>query len=198
MIAGVSHFPNDLDAAYSRIHAGVAWPGLRAGWVVIAGEHRTQFVGDGPRLDVLDEARDERLWHVVERAAALWFYYRPEVVAGDRRHVAALQFVHQRQQDRAYRDFEVAASPVAALDASCAYALPLLARLLESGRLVLPEASGLRGEVLVPSRREDPAKLLLADYPAVAALAYAVLGLELTRPDPREAETDPSLRRLYG
>jgi hypothetical protein len=183
MIPGTPHFPADLDVQYSRIHLGMAWPAVRPGYAVVVGEDRVGFVGGRPRLTVLDEASDPRLWHIVERAAALWFYYRPERVWTDTGHVAALQFC----AERAVSGFGVEHSLLCAMEGPCAYAFPVLQRLLATERLVIPPASALQGELLVAPVQIDPAKLLLSDYPALAALAFAVLGLEQTREDRRTA-----------
>ena len=83
MIPGTSHFPGERDSEYSRMAMGIAWPARRAGFVVVVGEHKLACVGGKPRLDVLDEASDERLWHVVEKAAALRAYYNPEIALAD-------------------------------------------------------------------------------------------------------------------
>lgn len=181
MIPGQRHFPNAYDAEYLRIFAGAAWPALRAGWVVVVGEHRREQVGGLPRLDVLDEATDERLWHVVSQLAALREYYHPEHVLADGGHVAAMQFAAQYRA----KGLVVEHALLCEMKGPLAYALPVLKRLLDTQRLIVPPGSGLAGELLVPPSHEDPGSLLLSDYPGVAALAFAVLSLEETRRDPR-------------
>jgi hypothetical protein len=187
MIPNTSRFSPDQDVVYSRIFEGVAWPALRPGFVVVVGEHRIESVAGGPKLVVLDEAMDERLWHVVERATALWFYYRPERVCGDARHVAAMQFADERARGQAdAAEFRIDHSLLCAMDGPLGYALPLLSQLIDGGRLIIAAGSRLHGELLTVPRNADPAKLLLADYPAVAALAFAVLGLERSRQDGKQ------------
>lgn len=179
MIPGLQHFPREEDARFSRIFAGVAWPAVRPGFVVVVGEHREEYILGRPKVLVLDEAEDGRLWHVVEKAAALREYYHPERVYGDAGHVAAMQFV----AEWAGRGLAVAHSLLCAMDAPMSYALPVLKRALDVGRLELPKGCRLAGELLTAPAHEDLAKLHLSDYPALAALAFAVLGLEGTRED---------------
>ncbi len=177
MIPGLPHFPIDEDARYARLGVGVAWPAVRPGFVVVLGEHSRDYVADRPKLIVLDEASDDRLWHVVERAAALRFYYRPERLWADTGHVAAMQFV----QEYAGQGLHVEHSLLCAMDGPLSYALPVLKRLLDVERLIVPKGSLLQGELLLAPAHEDLATLRLSDYPALAALAFAVLGLESTR-----------------
>ena len=199
MIPNTAHYPAELDAEYSRIHVGVAWPAARPGWSVVVGEHRRVQVAGQPRLDVLDEASDPRLWHVVRQAGGFWSYYRPEEIWADFGHRAALQFVHELTAEQLVRAadwrFPWSETFLVSLPHPCAYLLPVLDRLLTGGRLILPDASDLQGERLVPPAHADPATLLLSDYPALAALGCAVLGLEQSRPAASAAATALKLRQ---
>lgn len=177
MIEGTTRFPWKLDARYSRIFIGAAWPAVRPGYLVVVGEDRMDRVLGLPVLHVLDEAADERLWHVVERLAAMREYYRAERVLVDGHHVAAMQFAEEYRE----RGLRCEHSLLCAMEGPCGYAMPVLARLIEVRRLVVPAGSRLAGELLTAPRREDPATLRLSDYPALAALAFAVLGLEASR-----------------
>ena len=195
MQPGTKRFPPEFDVLYSRIFAGVAWPALRAGFVVVVGEHRTEYSAGLPKLVVLDEASDERLWHVVEKAAALQFYYKPERVLADTHHVAAMQFV----SEFAKKGLQVEGSLLCAMEGPCNYAFPVLNRLKQQGRLDVPTTLKLAGEMMTPPPHEDLRKLLLSDYPGIAALAFAVIELERTREDSRQkrpTEVEPPGRIL--
>jgi hypothetical protein len=187
--AGQTHFPAEQDALYTRIFAGVAWPALRPGFIVVVGEHRSERVGGLPLLVLLDEARDERLWHVVEKAASMRFYYKPERFYADCEHVAAMQFAADFRASGLFLEHSL----LCAMDGPFGYAFPVLARMIAVGRLVIPQTGLMAGELLTAPVHEELAKLRLADYPAIAALAFAVLGLERTRDDgtgPRQSEAD--------
>ncbi len=196
MIPGLPHFPIDEDAKYSRIFGGVAWPAVRPGFIVIVGEHKQEHVAGLPQLVVLDEAVEARLWHVVEKAAALRMYYHPESIYTDTGHVAALQFIAERQGQGLW----VEHSLLCAMEGPLGYALPVLKRLLDLGRLGVPKTSLLQGELMTAPVHEDLAKLRLSDYPALAALAFAVLGLESTRRDATDRRPDEVERpgRILG
>lgn len=188
MIPGTLHYPPELDANHSRIFMGLAWPAKRRGFAVVVGEHRTDCSAGKPKLILLDEASETRLWHVVEQAAALQAYYHPERILADTNHVAAMQLVHEF----ADRGLAVQPSPVCALQGPLVYALPLLRHLADQGRLVIPPGSALQAELMTAPVHEDLSKLILADYPGIAALAFAVLELERSRDSgqvrPTEAE----------
>lgn len=190
MIPGLPHFPTELDVTYSRIFLGAAWPGVRCGWCVVVGEHRMEQFFGLPRLDVLDEASCDRLWDLVGRLAALREYYHPERVLADGRDLAAWRFVEEVGKGA----WRVEHSLLCEHDSPMAYAMPILQRVYDPGpkanRLAIPAGSRLVGELLTVPRTEDPAKLTLADYPGVAALSHAVLGLELTRPDAKSPPTE--------
>lgn len=180
MIAGHAHFPREEDVKFSRIFIGAAWPAVRPGFVAVVGEHASECILGRPKLVVLDEASDDRLWHVVERLAALREYYHPEKVLADAGHVAAMQFAADFRE----KGLTVEHSMLCAMDGPFGYALPVLQRAMSDARLIVPRTSLLTGELLTPPRHEDLAKLHLSDYPAIAALAFAALGLELSRVDP--------------
>jgi hypothetical protein len=186
---GRLEFARTEDVKYSRIFGGVSWPAARAGFVVIVGEHRTEFVLGKPKLVVLDQASDLRLYQLVEKTAALRFFYRPERFMADCRHVAAMQFVAQFAGHGDREGLRLDHSLLCAMDQPMAYALPVLDRMIDLKRLIIPGASPLAGEILTVPAHEDPGKLVLADYPGLAALAFAVIELEQTRPD---ADTPPS------
>jgi len=193
MIEGTTRLPRELDARYSRIFIGAAWPAVRPGYLVVVGEDRMDRVLGLPVLHVLDEAADERLWHVVERLAAMREYYRPERVLVDGHHVAAMQFAEEYRE----RGLRCEHSLLCAMEGPCGYAFPVLARLIEVGRLIVPPASRLAGELLAAPRREDLATLHLSEYPAISALAFAVLGLESSRSDvPAPSRLDTGRERL--
>lgn len=180
-IGSKSHFPGPEDVKYSRIFVGAAWPALRPGWVVVVGESLLDRVGGLAKLTVLDETSDERLWHLIERAVAFWWYYRPERVLADTGHVAAMQFAAAPAYVKL--GFHLEASLLAAMAGPFGYAFPILARLRETERLEIPPGSRLAGELMAAPKYEDLATLRLSDYPAIAALAFAVLELEQSRVD---------------
>lgn len=195
MIEGLAHYPRAADAQYRRLALGVAWPAARPGFAVVVGEHLVECAAGLPRLDVLDEAAEPRLWELVVQTAALRQYYHPELVTGDGEHAAAAQFVSQF----AHRGLVLEHSLLCSLRGPCGYAFPILARLIAVGRLLVPPASRLAGELLTAPAHEDLAELKLSDYPAIAALAFAVLGLELSRADRHARPTQAELpRRVLG
>lgn len=180
----IDHFPVDQDVRYSRIFAGAMWPGVRPGWVVVVGEHAIEHLAGQPCLDVLDAADSPRLDRLISLLAAWRDYYHPERVLADARNLAAMTICH----DYARRGLRVEHAGLCDLPGPMAYIMPLLQRIYSAAgspgdRLRVPPASPLAGELLVVPAHEDPAALALGEYPAVAALAFAALALELSRPD---------------
>jgi len=178
MIDGTNHYPVDLDSAYTRIHVGVSWPAVREGFIVVVGQSRERAIRGAYVLDVLDEAVEGRLYDLVAMLALLHQYYHPERILADAEHVAAMQFAAERW-------LSIEPALLCAMPQPLAYALPLIARSLDTDRITLPAASRLRGELLTIPAHVDPATLKLDDYPGVTALAYAVLSLPAPRSQPR-------------
>jgi len=179
MIPGQRHFPAEQDNQYERIFAGVAWPAERAGFIVVVGEHRFRRAVGLPVLEVLDEASDGRLWELLEKSAVLWSFYHCEQFLADTSNAAAVQFSYELRGN----GFSLQRSLLTALDGPMGYALPVLRRLMDLGRLLIPKNSMLAGELLIPPTHADFSKLALSDYPGIAALSFAALGLESTRQD---------------
>ncbi|HPD32159.1 MAG TPA: hypothetical protein PLL20_19370 [Phycisphaerae bacterium] len=183
----IDHFPVDQDVRYSRIFAGAMWPGVRPGWVVVVGEHATEHIAGRPCLDVLDVADSPRLDRLISLLAELRDFFHPERVLADARNAAAMTICNEY----AGRGLRVEHSGLCELRGPMAYVMPLLQRIYSGpgspgDRLRVSPASALAGEMLVVPANEDPADLRLEDYPAVAALAFAALGLELSRRDAAE------------
>ena len=177
MIPGHEHFPAELDQQYTRLALAAAWPGeLRPGYAVVVGVSRYGRVGGLPVLKVLDEASDGRLWELTGKLAALRMYYNPEELWADASNVAAMQFCSERR-------LAVRSSLLVEMDGPLAYALPVLKRLRDARRLVIPAGSSLTGELMTAPAHEGLESLKLADYPAIAALAFAVLAVESGRWD---------------
>lgn len=175
--AGQPHFPADQDVLYTGIFMGVAWPAVRPGFIAVIGEHRDLRIGGEPLLILLDECQESRLWELVQKAAAFQFYYHPERVYGDRENAAAMQFASEPSR----RALVIEHSPLCVMEGPFAYAFPVLARLMETGRLVVQKASLMHAELMTAPVHEELGKLDLTDYPAIAALAFAVLGMERAR-----------------
>lgn len=178
MIDDLKHYPIAEDLKYSRIFAGAAWPAERAGFVVVVGECKGEFVLGLPVVRVLDEARELDLWQLVLRLAAFRDYYNPERIVVDGSNVAAMQFLSELP-DRGARPEH---SMLVEMAGPMGYAMPVLKRMLDVRRLTIPEGLMLQGELYTVPMHEDPASLKLADYLAVASLAFAVLLMEQSRP----------------
>ena len=183
MIPDTDNFPAEKDHDYTRIVGAVAWPAERAGFIVVVGEHRYEKIGGHPRLDVLDEGQESRLPELIETCQALRRYYNPERFFADTRHLAAMQIVSTRNETWPF-PLILTGAFLCRMDRPLAYCLPLVDDLIQMGRLVYPKAARIHGEILTAPHNEDPGKLKLADYPGIAALAFAVLELEQSRRDP--------------
>lgn len=189
MIEGTNHYPAELDSQYTRIHVGVSWPAGRSGYAVVVGQSRDRAIRGAYVLDVLDEVIEGRLYELVAMLALLHQYYHPERILADADHVAAMQFAAERR-------LTIEPALLCAMHQPMAYALPLIARSLEADRIILPQASRLRGELLTTPAHVDPATLKLDEFPGVAALAYAVLSLDSTQSQPRRQARAKTTRRI--
>ena len=174
-------FSKEEDKKYRKIHGAVAWPGKRPGFAVIVGQRKE------PPWDLvlLDEAEDTDIRVLVRACGGLDYFYRPDAWLGDPENRAASEFIREmntdnwRMQKRYSRDFKLRRSPVLDIKNTFDYTYPTLKKILAKGHLRLKE-SRLKEYMLQPQGADLPA-IDFGDYPAIEALAFAVLELERTR-----------------
>jgi len=176
-----ARFDKDQDKLYRKIYGAVAWPGKRPGFAVVIGQN----LAPPGNLVLLDELEDSDTRALVRGCGGLDYFYRPDAWLGDPGNQAAMTFIAEmnrenREARQQYgRDFTLRRSRVLDIKNTFAYLLPTLKKTLGNGRLRLKEGK-LKSYMLQPQASDLPA-IEFGDYPAIEALAFAVLELERTR-----------------
>ena len=161
------------------IYGGVAWPGKRAGFAIIV------LMDDKPHFDshdvcVLAEFESFSTRELVRQIGVLDNTYMPDRWIGDNRNDAADAFVRELQQDgdrdRKRSKLMFVYTSMLEMDYFYRYALDEIKRLTQKERklLYLKESLVLRylSEII---DEEMITELKHGDYPAIEALAYAVI-----------------------
>jgi hypothetical protein len=161
------------------IYGGVAWPGKRAGFCVIV------LMDDKPHFDshdvcVLAEFESYSTRELVRQIGVLDNTYMPDRWIGDNRNDAADAFVKELQQDgdrdRRRSKLMFVYTSMLEMEYFYRYALDEIKRLTQKERkmLYLKESAVLRylSEII---DEEMITELKYGDYPAIEALAYAVI-----------------------
>lgn len=189
----MERFSQDEDKKYRRIFGGAAWPGKRPGFAVIVGQQRE------PPFDLvlLDEVEGTDIRQVVRACGGFDFFYRPEAWYGNPENRAACQFIREMNAETRQartqhsRDFHLRRSPVLDLQNAFDYTFPTLKKLLSQEHLLLKE--GKCREYMGHPQAADLPSLEWGDWPAIEALAFAVLELARVRdarPRPRHAKNE--------
>ena len=197
----MEHFSNEQDVLYKKIYGAVAWPGKRPGFCVILGAtHELGFLGKS-KLVFLDEAEETDTRKLVRACGGFDFFYRPDAWLGDTKNAPADEFIREMNKEMkprlGQRLFSLSRSPVLDMKNAFEYVYPVLKELLikDRRRLFLKD-SKLQGYMFQP-QESDLASIEFGDYPAIEALAFAVLELERsTNRTPQQDVVDNNYDRL--
>jgi len=174
----------DLQAVYG----GLAWPGKRPGFCVVVGMSRER-ASDGHAIILLDEAEAVGARELVKRLEVLDFKYGVARWIGDYSNQAGSAFLwemndrrkaHPVQTDswpRRDPEIHLHYSPIVEMDEPYAYMLPELKRLLDPDRRQLFLKDSRIVQSLTEIKPDEMHQMRLGDYPAIEALAMAVLAL---------------------
>lgn len=191
----MEHLSQEQDALYKKIYGAVAWPGKRPGFAVIIGQKHEYRLG-GYDLVFLDELEESDTRKLVRACGGFDFYFRPEIWIGDTKNEAADKFIQEmNKENRAsgknlegHRRFRLRHSPVLDMKNAFDYVYPMLKEILEpERRRLFLKDSKLQGYMFQP-QESDLASIEFGDYPAIEALAFAVLELERPPRRPRQKQ----------
>lgn len=195
----MERFSIEEDKKYSKIYGAVAWPGKRPGFAVIIGQTKL-----GRNLVFLDEIEEADLRKLIHACGAFDFFFRPELWLGETKNAAAEKFIremnteHIREKAAGQRNFKMRRSPVLDMKNAFDYIYPSLKELLvkDQKRLFLKE-SKLQGYMFQPQESEI-ASIEFGDFPAIEALAFAVIELdrETHRKKPRQTTANNNYKRF--
>lgn len=163
------------------VYGGVSWPGKRPGFaVVVAMNSKRHF--DSYDICLLDEFESVHTRDLIRQCGVLDFKWTPEIWIGDYKNDAADHFIREmntdreKQREKQGRKFVLNPTPMLEMEPLYPYILDELQKLLDKERrqLILKSDSKILNYL---SEIEDgeAATLELGDYPAVEAIAFAVI-----------------------
>lgn len=184
--------PAELRRQVQAVFGGVAWPGRRPGFAVVAVLGREKHF-DACDIVLLDECESADTRELVRQCGVLDFKYRPDQWVGDPFNGAAERFLNELNDERTARAEAIPARPglppprqiwpsrTAVLDMKepYAYMLPQLKRLLDEDRrrLFLKDS---RVKAAMRDVGPDPAEYTryeFGEFPAIEALSLVVEAL---------------------
>lgn len=200
---GHSFSVQELKEQSKLICGGVAWPGKGLGFAVVVAKSVFQHF-DNSDVYLLDEYESGNMRKLVRQCGVLDFKYKPDVWIGDRLNDAADRFIREmndehkspknqdeeqhyaidlfgrqttyhRQGLNKRRSFNLCSTKMLDMDYPFQYIFPEIKRLLDKERrqLFLKDSKVL--DYLGTIRPEEIPEIGFGDFPAIEALAFAVL-----------------------
>lgn len=190
----------ERDIYFQRVVGGIAWPGERPGFVCVVGEE--SYFRPPYQLHLLAEAEEEDTAQLIHRCSELKAIWKIQDFYGrlDETVLRYLELSNEQARGRHERPFEILAAPFS--NGSIGYHLQLLKDRLQPSQksLHLGFESKVPGAILeLPV--DQVFKANDEQYPAVAALGYAVSALVVWPPldeDPAEAREWQLYEREYN
>lgn len=171
---------------YRKIVGAISWPGKRPGFAVVIGQtQKIRFLT--PDLIQLDEAENNDVRGLVRACNGLDCFYQSSYWLCDTKNAAGIQFIREINRERNKNSFRTRQSPLLDMQTAYQYFFPMLRELLvkERRQLFLKDEGKLKNYMFMPQEPELPT-LQFGDYPAIEALAFAVM--ELSRPIKKDDE----------
>lgn len=162
---------------YRKILGAISWPGKKPGFGIIIGQkHEISFLSHD--LIQLDEVEDNDIRTLVRACNGLDCFYQPVCWITETKNSAGDKFIREINRERNKNSFRTRRSPLLDMKEAYQYFFPMLRELLTPDRrqLFLKEEGKLKGYMFMPQEQELPT-LQFGDYPAIEALAFAVMEL---------------------
>jgi hypothetical protein len=180
----------ELSNQCKAIIGGVSWPSKRPGFaVVVAMLYEKHF--DSHDIYLLEEYEDYDIGEIVRRCAAMDERYKPAAWFGDNRNQAADRLMKEMDEELQHpinyglssRSFCVSRTVMVEIEMLYPYILPKLKRLLQPERRMLFLKESKIVNHMQAIDESEIAELRAGEYPAVEALAFAVIELKRQFPD---------------
>ena len=160
------------------IYGGVAWPGKRAGFaVVVLMDSKKHF--DGHDVCLIAEHETTSTRELVRQIAVLDDKFMPDRWIGDNRNDAADKFIKELEADvgrnRRRSKLMFVHTSMLEMEYFYRYTLDEIKRLLDKDRRMLFLKDSIIPNYLSDIERDVISDLKHGDYPAIEALAYAVI-----------------------
>jgi len=148
------------------------------------------------------ESYDTR--ELVRQCGALDARYKPAVWIGDNRNQAADRFIAElerelaTQRERPSRAFCVSPTIMLEMKELYPYVLPQLKALLDTAHRMLFLKDSKTIGYLAAVEQNEIGELAFGAYPAIEALAFAVIELRERREEPKDTDDDSTLADSYA
>jgi hypothetical protein len=157
------------------IYGGISVPGKQPGFAVVLAADKKRHSD----IYLLDEAESFDMRELIYQSGALDFKYAPSRWIGDYRNKAAAQFIEDfNNQSDHRREFSLSWTPLLDIESLYSYILPQIKELCRLKQLFIKE--GKTANYLRSIQENEISELELGSYPAIEALAFAVLELRDT------------------
>lgn len=163
------------------IYGGVSWPSKRPGFAVIVGMLYEKHFNDHD-IYLLAEYESFNTRELVRQCGAMDARYKPVMWIGDNRNSAAERFIRELDEEMQSpsapadrRSFYVCPTTMLEMNQLYAYMLPNLREQLEPGRKMLYLKDSKVIGYLADIEDGQIADLQFGDFPAIEALAFAVI-----------------------
>lgn len=182
----------ELTNQCKAIFGGVSWPSKSPGFAIVLGMlYERHF--DSHDIYLLEEYETFDTRELVRRCGAMDARYKPTAWFGDARNNAADKLIKELDSELQSpatslvlrRSFWVCPTMMVEMKPLYAYILPHLKRLLDPERRMLFLKDSKIVNYLAAIEESDIAGLPFGEYPAIEALAFAVLEMKEQYPDVR-------------
>jgi hypothetical protein len=168
----------EINKCCKSIFGGVSWPGKRPGFaVVVAMDKHRHF--DSYDICLLAEFESSSTRDLVRQCSVLDYQYEPNRWIGDWKNDAADKFIREMNSERTKQEpkFSVNLTPMLEMEHFYQFALDELRRLLKEDcrQLFLKDSKVVK--YLSEIEKSETASLELGDFPAIEAVAFAVISL---------------------
>ena len=178
---------------FRRIVGGFAWPGEKPGFVVAVGEELKQDPTTKKRhLWVVGETEDFIVENLFRRAAEFLKIYQVELFCGDTRKQAMMSLL--RRSGLSLRE-----APYVDNEDSFPFYVQTISGCLEPEKYLYFGETSKLPRLLLEVNPEDTSSLDAQNFPAIAALGYAVSYLNIHQPlPPLPPPKTPNLAKSYA
>ena len=169
----------EINKACKDIYAGVSWPGKRQGYaVVVAMDKHRRF--DSYEICILAEYESPNVRELVRQCDILDYTYEPKKWIGDWKNDAADKFIREVNDEKTKQvpKFKISLTPMLEMENLYPYMLNELKRLVkEDRRMLYLKGAAVANYLSEFEFAEDIPSYKLGDYPAIEALAFAVVSM---------------------
>jgi len=178
--------------AFRRVVAGVAWPGIKPGFLVIVAEDEAEdSLLHERHLWLMAETEERDMTEFIRRCSQWRGIYSVDNLYGDPSNNAAKELVWQfntNVTDKNNNGLYIEKAPLIEDPKSFEFCVQIIRRHLPETRKTLHLGADSRLPAILASAGDLVMTAQADDYPAIAALGYAVGALDVWKPQERQIQ----------